>query len=161
MTAAVEYAAVDLDAVLEDARSAVAEQDVHRDRFDRLDRVHYLTRLGCSASEIATRVGLSDRHVVRLRSKTVPAAVARRLPYPKSITDERAAEVEALAQRVFEWAGALRDEDPAVVFEGLTRLSRQQLLEFVMVALAMVPSEATLRSALGWVLDLPAAQGVE
>lgn len=150
-------AVVDLDLALMRARSAVAVQDTRRDRNERVDRVRHLTSIGQSSSEIAAALGLSDRHVTRLRSaerRPDPLHV----PDPRDITDERAAEVEALAWQAFEWAGALRDEDPAIVWTALSRLPRHRLQELVIVALAMVPSEATLRECLSWVLSLPAAR---
>ncbi|CAA0129276.1 Uncharacterised protein [Mycolicibacterium vanbaalenii] len=153
-------AMVDLDAVLGEAQAFVSSQDVHRDTWERQQRVRRLTACGRSAAEIAEAVELSDRHVVRLRSKALPVEPPH-LPDPESITAERAAEVEGLAQTAFEWAGMLRDEDPVVVYEALRRLTHRQLVEFAIVALAMVPSDATITEIFGWVLDLPAARGVD
>ena len=150
MTAVLSW---EFDRALEAARQQLAEPDVHRDQRDKHRRVQHLTAVGGSAEEIAETVGYSERHVVRLRSKPLAAEPAP-LPDPASVPDQRCAELEALAWTAFEWAGQLRDEDPRIVYYALATLPRERLVELVVVALAMVPSEATLREALAWVIEI-------
>lgn len=145
------------------AMSAAERQvyGLHSESCEQRRRTHHLTKVGETAAGIGARISMSERNVVRLRCKPVPPEPLF-LPDPKLISHERAAEFDLLAQRAFEWSGRLRDEDPVIVWEALRQLSRQELLEFAVVLLAMVPSEATLTELLGWVLDLPAARlGVE
>lgn len=146
-------AMVDLDVAMSRSRTEVAAQDMWRDHNEKHASVLRLTSIGLSAREIADAVGISERHVVRLRSQPLRSDVPH-LPDPRDITDRRADEFDLLARKAFEWAGVLRDEDPVIVWEALSRLSRQRLQELVVVALAMVPSEATLREVLAWVIEL-------
>lgn len=118
------------------------------------ERVHSLTRAGYSQTEIAEQTGLSSRHVARLATKPeLPD-----LPTTDyTATDERVEDLEAGATLAVHLVGLLRDEDPALTWSTLSRLSRWDLQQLAVIALAMVPIDRTPGELFEWVLDLPAA----
>ena len=146
-----------LAAAHDHATALVEIHDVKRDQLERIDRVHALTRRGYSANEIALQVGITQRQVVRDRSAVLPPDPPK-LPDPRQISDQRAADMESLAAFVLTLVSELRDEDPAKVFLTLRQLPYRVLLEFTMVALAMIPDDKSRDELLDWVAELPAAQ---
>lgn len=141
---------------LRGARRELARFDSNRDRYERRDRVHHLTRIGMSADEIAPIIGVTDRTVDRHRAK--PATPQRpRLYDGAAVSDERAEDLEDGADLTLHLAAVLREEDPCLVWSTLTRLSRRKLQELAVIALAAIPVDMTQAELLAWVNALPAA----
>jgi hypothetical protein len=74
------------------------------------------------------------------------------------ITGLSEAAFESRAHLVANLACQLQDEDPAITFEYLTALPADELQRMLMVALAGIPTDQTIRSIFRWVVDLPAAR---
>ncbi|OBK22528.1 hypothetical protein [Mycobacterium asiaticum] len=142
---------------LRGARNALRHFDTDRDLHERRDRVHHLTRIGLSDDQIAARLDITDRTVVRHRGKP-PAPQRPRLYDGARVTDERARQLEDTADFALHLATVLRDEDPTVVWGSLCRLDRRQLQELAAVALAAIPVDMTRDELLAWVNQLPAAK---
>lgn len=136
---------------------ARAELDAHNTPSRHRHRtVRRMADTGMSSTEIAAACGITRRAVDRLRAKDEPPG---RPTLPDSrVTDERAAELEDTAHLVTHLAFLLRDEDPNLTWGALCRLSRRQLQEFAVVALAAIPVEETEEDLYRWVTALPAAR---
>jgi hypothetical protein len=131
--------------------------DYHKQVDEHAEAVHRMTAKRMSANEIAVRLGISQRHVVRLRRK--PQAVVEP-GYDFPVDDQRAAELEDLAGFALQLAARLRDEDPALTWEALQRLSRQRLQQLVVILAAAVPVDSSPAQLFDWVTALPTAQAV-
>jgi hypothetical protein len=136
---------------LKDARTEYRKFDWHRDRDGLVAEVQRLTNAGVSASTISDLVGLSERHVVRLRSQPHPQPAAR---YQFDHSDDRAEQLMRLADAALELAVMVRDEDPHLVWDTLCRLNRQPLQELLVVALAAIPVDKTSSEIFGWIEDM-------
>lgn len=122
--------------------------------------IHSLTRAGYSAREIAGMVGITQRNVVRARKLPLPGDLPK-LPAPHEIRVDRASEMAKFAEIVTGLAFRLRDQDPRVVRQALRLLSRNTIEELFIVALAAIDVDSELTEIYSWVLDLPAAKGVD
>ncbi|MFV8317169.1 hypothetical protein [Mycobacterium sp. 23] len=138
---------------LREARLELQDYDLHRDLYERRERVHYLTQMGKTAEEIAEELGLASRSVVRHRIAP-PAPQPTRLYDSSTVTDERAADLEDGADLALRLAAVLRDEDPALVWGSLIRLDRRKLQELCVIALCAIPVQMTREQLLGWVRPL-------
>jgi hypothetical protein len=147
----------ELHPTLKAARRELEHFDAHRELYERRQRVHHLTRIGMSADEIATAIGVGGRTVARHRDR--PAPPQRPLLYDgAAVTDERAQQLEDAADLALHLAAVLREEDPTVVWGALSRLNYRQVREIAVIALAAIPVEMTQAQLLAWVMDLPAAR---
>lgn len=143
--------------VLESARSELAYFDSNRDRLQRREHIHHLTRIGMSSNEIAAATGVVQRSVVRERSR--PPVPHRPLLYDgASVSQERADQLVEVADLALDLAATLRDEDPCLVWGALARLGERRLRELAVIAIAAIPVDSTRDELLSWVLDLPAAR---
>lgn len=141
-----------MNQALREARQELSDYDRNRDLYERRDRIHHMTRIGMSETEVATVVGVSDRTVSRHKLK--PAVQPRRLYNPDMAGEERMLELEQTAEFVLELAHILRDEDPTLAWGALCRLSERKLREATMVALAAIPTNHTKDELLHWVRNL-------
>lgn len=121
---------------------------VNPDRADMIREVHRLTEAGVSAENIGVLVGLSARHVVRIRQHQFQAAELPRYRYDDS--EQRAEHLEQLVDTAVELAVRMRDEDPGLVWEVLSRMDRQHLIELTQVCLAGIPIDQTKQDLWGW-----------
>lgn len=137
---------------LHESRRELEHFDNHRETYERRDRVHHLTRIGMGVDEIATKIGIVDRTVHRDRTR--PAAPQRPRLYSSVVSDERAAQLEETADLALRLAVALKEEDPTIVWGGLTRLDRRRLQELAVIALAAIPVDVPISQLLGWVAEL-------
>lgn len=128
------------------------------DTYVRRARIHRLARDGLSSQEIAEMLGMSQRQVSRARNLAVPDNVIHLPTAPEQITDERAAELEAVAGVVLDMACRIRDENPTIVSEALWSLPHWDLVEFAIAAIAAIDIDSTKNELYSWVTDLPAAQ---
>lgn len=135
------------------ARKALADYDNNRDAYEIRDLVKSMTNGGMTEGEIAKSLNRHERCISRW--KTLPIMQRPQLP---EADDERANELEELAELGLYLADLLRDEDPNLVWETLTRLTVRQLLELAVIALAAIPTEMTTEQLFGWVLSLPEAK---
>lgn len=122
--------------------------DMFRDRDDQVEEVRRLTKVGVSSDAIAALTGMSQRTVTRLRSAE--------LATPQHVhcfdtSDGRATQLERTADTALDLACRIRDEDPRLVWEAISLLSRQDLQELTMVLLAALPVDETVGNLLGWV----------
>ena len=134
------------NAIIKEVDREVAR--VNPDRADMIREVHRLTEAGVSAANIAVLVGLSARHVVRIRQHQFQAAELPRYRYDHS--DQRAEHLEQLVDVAVELAVRMRDEDPGLVYEVLSRMDRQHLIELTQVCLAGIPIDQTKQDLWGW-----------
>jgi hypothetical protein len=74
------------------------------------------------------------------------------------ITGTRDADFEGRAHLVGNLASRVQDEDPHVIWDYLTALPAVELQRLLMVALAAIPVDQTVREMFGWVCELPAAK---
>jgi hypothetical protein len=138
------------------ARRALGKYDTNRDLFDRRRRVHRLAAQGQSDEEIARATGYTDRSVLRIRQR--PRMVERPAPPDgAAVSAKRVAELERTAQLALYLAKLIRDEDPCLVWETLSTLSRLQLQELAVIALCASPADG---DPLAWVENLAPAQDV-
>ena len=86
----------------------------------------------------------SDRYCPMSKQSLIPTGISHR------DFERRAAIVTDLACQV-------RDSDTAIVWEYLTAASAVELQRMMMVALAAIPVDQTLRDTFGWVCELPLA----
>lgn len=142
---------------LKTARSELAHFDKHRERYERRDRVHHLTKIGMTNREISSTMGILERSVDRCRSMP-PVPERPRLYDGASASDKRVAELESAASLTLHLAAVLHEEDPTVVWGTLIRLSPRQVQEIAVIALAAIPVDMTESQLLGWVNELPAAK---
>lgn len=142
---------------LREARQELSDYDVNRDAYELRNRIHHLTKIGMSADDIGEQVGLSGRIVVRHRSKP-PAPQPPRLYNAAVSSEKRVRELDQRANLTLQLAAILRDEDPCLVWGSLCRLSRRELQEVAVIALAAIPTGRTKHELLSWVMELPAAQ---
>lgn len=138
---------------LREARLELQDYDLHRDLYERRNQVHYLTKVGKTAEEIAHELVIASRNVVRHRNAP-PAPQPTRLYDASTVTDERAADLEDGADLAMRLAVVLRDEDPALVWGSLIRLDRRKLQELCVIALCAIPVQMTKEQLLGWVRPL-------
>ena len=120
------------------------------------EKTHALTRSGSSVQEIAAQLGITQRHVQRIR--LMPATPRPTLLDTSNVSDQRETELEQLVDLALELACRLREENPTVVWGTLTRLSRTRLQELTTVLASMVPVDLPVSRLLGWVTSLPAAR---
>ena len=73
---------------------------------------------------------------------------------PNGTTDH---DYERRAAIITDLACQMRDSDTAIVWEFLTAAPAIELQRMMMVALAAVPTDKTLRDTFGWVCALPVA----
>lgn len=152
MTLAVEHPAERHPALYE-SRRELERFDHHRERYERRDRVHALTRIGMPQEEIATVVGIHERQVSRDVSAGPPPSRPR-LYNPDLASEARVVELESTADLTLRLAAVLREEDPCLTWGALTRLDRRQLQELAVIALAAIPVDSTPDQLLGWVETL-------
>ncbi|MEX3655284.1 hypothetical protein ABFW14_08425 [Mycolicibacterium fortuitum] len=74
------------------------------------------------------------------------------------ITGTTDADYESRAHLIGNLATRIQDEDPHVVWEYLTALPAAELQRMLMVALAAIPVDQSIREMFGWVCELPAAK---
>ena len=122
---------------------------VNPDRADMIREVHRLTEAGVSAANIAVLVGLSARHVVRIR-QNLHTDIPELPRYRYELTDERADHLDDVVDTAVELAVRMRDEDPGLVYEVLCRMDRQHLIELTQVCLAGIPIDQTKQEIWGW-----------
>ncbi len=140
------------------ARSILGLYDRHRDERELHSQVRHLALVGRSEVSSSAIVGVCDRTVHRMRHREPPEDYRPPLPDPE-VSEERAAELEATAELALHLAFLIRDEDPNLLWEFLSRLDRRRLQELAVITLAAVPVDAALSDLYSWVADLPAAQG--
>lgn len=141
------------------SRTELALYDRHRDSREQHLRARHLASVGTSDAEAAAILGVCDRTVHRIRHRETPAPHRPPLPDPTTVSDARATELEDTAQLALNLACLLREEDPNLVWGALSRLTRPQLQELTVIALAAVPIDGWSASELfAWVHNLPAAQ---
>ena len=136
------------NAIIKEVDREVAR--VNPDRADMIREVHRLTQAGVSAENISVLVGVSARHVVRIRQHQFTAPELPRYEYDTS--DDRAEHLEQLVDTAVELAVRMRDEDPGLVYEVLSRMDRQHLIELTQVCLAGIPINKTKQEIWGWML---------
>ncbi len=122
---------------------------------DTHNHVRVLYRMGFSASEISTRVGLCRRQVERV--KTLPEPV-QPPQTPVRVSDVQADGMLAAADAAVDLACRLRDENPAIVWNALWRMDRVSLQKLTVAALAGLNPDVPVSELFGWVLNLPVAQ---
>lgn len=130
-----------------------AEKDYSRlqdwERQELFDEINRLTDAGVSASTIAVLVGMSERHVVRIRNGQVKqprqAAV-----YEFDTSEIRSKHLDKVADAAVDVACRLRDEDPQLIYDALARMERHDLIELVMVALAAMPIDKPKSQIFAW-----------
>jgi hypothetical protein len=71
---------------------------------------------------------------------------------------DRPDEYEHRADLVADLAWQVQDADPHQVWDYLTGIDQGELQRLLMVALAVVPVDATVDETFAWVNDLPVAQ---
>lgn len=147
----------ELHPALRAARSELQHYETNRDLYERRDRIHHLAAIGLSDPEIAERVGVVDRTVIRHR-QAPPSPQRPRLYDGAGVSDERAQQLEDTADLALHLAAILRDEDPTVVWGSLIRLGHRQLQELAVIALSAIPVDMSRDELLAWVNDLPAAR---
>lgn len=152
MTLAVEHPS-EKHPALRGARRELQHFDTHRDRYDRVERVQYLTGMGMPQREVAVVVGIHERQVARDAVAPMPPQRPR-LYDGAGVSDRRADELEERAELTLRLSAILREEDPTIVWGALCRLTQRQLQELTMIALAAIPIDATRRELLGWVENL-------
>lgn len=143
--------------IIGQCRSELALFDRHRDAREQHEQVRHLALVGESEVSTAVVVGVTDRTVHRIRHRESADDYRPPLPEP-DVSDERIAQLEGAAELALHLALLLRDEDPNLVWAVLSRLSRRQIQEMLVIALATVRPDATAAELFGWVEDLPAAQ---
>lgn len=133
-------------------KSAWNEYKMSLDQRQMVAEVHRLTEAGCSASAIAGVLDISERHVVRIRGELRNGKHDRIWHDPNrfDLTEFRAEKLETQADSVLDLADRLRDEDPALIYDILSRLDRQALLELAMIALAAIDTHRTKRELFEW-----------
>jgi hypothetical protein len=136
------------------ARQRMFRYDRDRERREHRALINRLSRIGLSDRDIAERVGMSDRQVLRIRHMQAAAENRPLLPNPPLITDSRCRELERTAGLVLRLATLLRDEDPVLVNHTLKQLPRTKLEELATVALAAIPLDSTVGELFAWVTDL-------
>lgn len=142
------------DALVAAERYVYAQDEPYKaEVYDRRSRVQALSKVGMSSNQIAVLVGISDRQVERIK-KMEPPPVWPKLPDPQQISDERCAELEQLVEVAIDLACRLRDENPVLVSETLSRMGRRELQEFAVVLLAAMRVDCTVEELFGWVLEL-------
>lgn len=145
-----------IDAVRAAERQFYRRDDPHwAEIYGRRARVQALTRAGMSSAQIGVLIDMSERNVVRARSQPLPERPRIVEPH---VSDERAAELEQIADAAVDLACRIRDEDPAVVWDALSRLDRRQLQELTVIILAAMPMDRNVRELFAWVTDLPTAK---
>jgi hypothetical protein len=127
-------------------KAEVAYRQLDSERYKLHCEVHRLTRAGVSEMAIATLLGISDRHVQRIRGAQEPP---QRF-YEYDTSDQRANELERTAHAVTDLACRLKDEDPQLVFKALELMDEAALRELLMVALAGIPVHLTAEQLFGW-----------
>ena len=154
--------AVDLDhqadehAAITASRRELAHYDRTRETREQHFRVRHLASVGNSDAETAVMLGICDRTMHRIRHREPPAPHRPALPHPDD--DARAAELDDTAQFVLNLACLLHEEDPNLVWGALSRLTRRQLQELAVVALAAIPINGWSATELfDWIHNLPAA----
>lgn len=143
--------------IIGQCRSELALFDRHRDAREQHEQVRHLALVGESEVSTSVVVGVTDRTVHRIRHREPADDYRPPLPEP-DVSDERIAELEGAAELALHLALLLRDEDPNLVWAILSRLSRRQLQEMLVIALATVRPDATAAELFDWVEDLPAAR---
>lgn len=137
------------DPALKASRRELEHFDSHRDLYDRRRRIQLLSGMGMEDMEIEQAMGLPRKSA--FYHKNQPPPPTRPLLYDSRVSDQRAEELESRADLALRLAVILRDEDPAIVWGTLCRLSRRELQELAVIALAAIPVDATRRELLGWV----------
>lgn len=142
--------------VIGESRRELARYDRHREIREQQAQVRHLALVGSSEVDTSIRLGVCDRTVHRIRHRDELNDYRPPLPEP-AVSDQRAEQLEGTAEFALHLAFLLRDEDPNLVWEVLSRLDRQQLQELAVIALAAVPINATREELYAWVEQLPGA----
>jgi len=111
--------------------------------------VQRLTRRGWTSEDIAVQLGISERHVERLRTVTVRPP--ERLTFDSSLS--RMCVLSARLDTALEMMSGMRD-DVESVFRDLCGMPAQSVRELVMILAALVPEDGHPQELLGWVLEL-------
>lgn len=139
-----------LDLAVSDAENELYEFDRNVDRIQFVTAVQRLARNGASLGDLGAHFRKSPRTIQRAKCVEVPQIPA----HNPHITAERAAELEATAKTATALAFRLRDENPRVTWEALSKLDRQELQELAVVLLAAVPIDQSLTDMFAWVYPL-------
>ena len=117
---------------------------------DKAAAVQLLTARGWSSQAISEHLGITDRHVVRLRSAEVYP--------PQEVTFdydwERGEDLADMADVAARFAAEMREDVESIWLE-LLNMQPQRMRELVMVLAAMVPDDQPISELLKWVTDLP------
>lgn len=127
--------------------------DRDRDNRERNQRITRMAGEGFTDEEIAVALRISSRHVKRIRNgyqTTLPTIAVTR----PDLSEQRCADLEDAADTALTLACRLRDDDPQIIWDTLTALTRGQLQELAVVMLAAIPIDRTKSELFGWVTDL-------
>ncbi|GAC70799.1 hypothetical protein [Gordonia soli] len=111
--------------------------------------VHQMAAAGRSSTYIADILGLTPRHVERLRrrpSPELPTATPPRLPTP----DEHASLVDGLGKAALRFVDHVNDIDPVDVWAELDELSHDQLKALAVASAAIVSGLPSARARLAY-----------
>lgn len=135
------------------ATKAYSRFDKHRDRDTLRRTVTELHLRGHTSSEIGAYVGLLPGQVINILRGNIadhkPAA-----PNPPDLSDAHCQQLERTADAALKLACRLRDEDPQIVWDALTALTRGQLQELAVVLLAAVPIHLPKPTIFQWVYQM-------
>lgn len=133
-----------------EAEADIYQYDRDVDRYQLAAAVQRMTRTGSSASELGHHFRKSSRSIHRIRLVEVPEIPA----HNPHVSDERAAELEATVKAAVDLSCRLRDENPRITWDALSKLDRQRLQELAVVLLAAVPIDRSITEMFAWVYPL-------
>jgi hypothetical protein len=107
--------------------------------------VHKLRDQGVGINESAARLGLSDRHVSRLRGQDVPMP----MPTPPVVLPSPVV-LEGLPAAALDLVWKVRDRDPVEVWQKLSNLDRDRLQALTVALAALVPDDRTEAQLFEW-----------
>lgn len=128
--------------------------DRYRDRHWQRTRVQRLASTGMPTADIAADTNMSTETVQRIIRGDIDPTHRPEPVTPPNLSEEHCEHLERTADHALKLACRLRDDDPQIVWDALSRLDRHQLQELAVVLLAAVPVDHTRKQIFGWVQQL-------
>lgn len=114
---------------------------------------HRLAARGATVVAIADELKMSETNALRL-CHAEPDWPATESGWHLEQSKQRAADLATMADQVCRLAAMLRDQDPVIVLDALSRLDAATLREVAAVALAAIPTDRSKHELFAWTGEL-------
>lgn len=143
-----------LAAAVADAGRRYRRFDNYRDRHMIRAAILDLDAQGYDSTQIAVHVHMEAKQVRRIITGDVSTSQRPEPPSPRNVNPDNCRRLERSADIALDMACTLRDEDPQIVWDTITSLSRTHLEELAVILLAAVPIHQPKSEVFAWVYQI-------